>query len=146
MPEPERESTAKAQLKLRLREPLRARLEAEAKSMGYSLNTEIVRRLEASIRDEDIGAIIFGDAQMFGLMDFLARIIRAIEIDTDKAWTKDGETYLRAVETIYRLLKMPQVMASGEYPGGVRDIADLWALAAVELAFAKDAERRLDDA
>jgi hypothetical protein len=143
---PERESTAKAQLKLRLREPLRARLEAEAKRNGYSLNTEIVRRLEASIRDEDIGAIMFGDAQMFGLMDFLARIIRAIEIDAGKPWTEDGETYLRTVETIYRILKMPQVMASGKYPHGVRDIADFWALAAVESVFAKDAERRADDA
>jgi hypothetical protein len=145
-PMPERDDTAKAQLKVRLREPLRARLEAEAIRNGYSLNTEIVRRLEGSIRDDDLGAVLFGDREMFSLFDMLARLIRGIEIETGTRWT-EGATYLRAVETIYRLLKhVPQLIATGEYPGGVRDIADIHALAVVEGISRKDAERRAEDA
>jgi hypothetical protein len=44
----EREATAKAQLKVRCPERLRARLEAEAALEGHSLNSEIVSRLEQS--------------------------------------------------------------------------------------------------
>lgn len=121
---------------MRLREPLRARLEAEAKRNGYSLNTEIVRRLEESIREEDPGARVFGSDEMFATMDTLARLIRAIELDTGKHWDADRETYERAVETIYRLLKnIPRLLATGEYPGGVRDIADVGALALAERLF-----------
>jgi hypothetical protein len=142
----ERGDTAKVQLKVRLREPLRARLEAEAKKHDYSLNTEIVRRLEASVRDQDLGAVLFRDEQMFGIMDALARLIRAIELDTGHRWDEDRATYERAVETIYRFLKSaPHVIAKGEYPGGVRDIADYGALAAVELMIAKETERRGED-
>jgi hypothetical protein len=143
----ERDGTAKAQLKVRLREPLRARLEADAKRYGYSLNTEIVRRLEASIRDDDLGAIIFGGEEMFAVMDTLARIIRAVEMHTGKRWGEDPATYLRAVETICRLLKSgPVFLRTGEYPGGIRDIADAGALAVIERMIAKDAEMRAEDA
>jgi hypothetical protein len=144
---PERDAAAKAQLKVRLREPLRARLEAEAKRNGYSLNTEIVRRLEGSIRDDDLGAIIFGDPQIFGLMDTIARMIRAIEINDGKPWTENPATYLYGVEMIYRLLKnAPAVIAKGEYPGGFRDIADLGALESLKMILTKDAKRRAEDA
>jgi hypothetical protein len=143
----ERAENAKAQLKVRLREPLRARLEAEARNNGYSLNTEIVRRLEESIREEDFGARVFGDDEMFATMDTLARLIRAVELRTGKPWTADRETYELAVETIYRVLKNgPRLLATGEYPGGVRDIADVGALALIERLLKTDAERRAGDA
>jgi hypothetical protein len=143
----ERNDTAKAQLKVRLREPLRARLEADAKRAGWSLNTEIVRRLEGSIRDENLGAIIFGDEQMFAVMDTLARIMRAIELRAGKRLTDDADTYNLAVETIYRFLKnAPLMIATGTYSAEIRDIADLGALAAIERMIRKDVERRADDA
>ena len=41
------------QLKVRMKEPLRARLEKAAKSNGLSLNAEAVARLEQSFRDEE---------------------------------------------------------------------------------------------
>jgi hypothetical protein len=143
---PERSDTAKAQLKVRVREPLRARLETEARKNEYSLNTEIVRRLEASVRDQDLGAVLFRDQQMYGLMDTLARLVRAIELHEGHRWDEDLTTYERAVETIYRVLKnAPHVIAKGEYPGGVRDIADAGALIAIEQMIAKEAERRGGD-
>ena len=49
----QRGQDAVAQLKARLREPLRARLEASAKVRGVSLNTELVDRLEQSFAREE---------------------------------------------------------------------------------------------
>jgi hypothetical protein len=146
-PMPERDDTAKAQLKVRLREPLRARLEAEAKRNGYSLNSEIVARLEASIRDSELGAIIFGDPQLFGLVDTIARVIRAAELRAGKPWTESPATYFEVVEMIYRLLRAgPALIVTGKYPGGVRDMADIGALQMLENILTKDAERRAEDA
>jgi hypothetical protein len=140
-----RASSETAHLSVRLRESLRAGLEAEADRNGYSLNTEIVRRLEASLRDDDLGAILFGDREMFALMDTFARLIRAIEILNGKPFTQDPATYLHGVETIYRMLKnVPQLLATGKYPGGIRDIADVGALAAFSLAVEKDEARQAE--
>jgi hypothetical protein len=55
---PRREKTATAHISLRLKEPLRARLESDAREAGKSLNSEINRRLEQSIRDDDTGTVI----------------------------------------------------------------------------------------
>jgi len=49
MPKPKKASDI-INLKLRLREDLRARLEYAAADHGYSMNTEIIRRLEESFR------------------------------------------------------------------------------------------------
>ena len=48
-----RDAAAKAQIKLRLKEPLRARLAAEAKRNEVSLNTEIIQRLQTSLNEEE---------------------------------------------------------------------------------------------
>jgi hypothetical protein len=138
-----RPDTATAQLKVRLREPLRARLEAEADRNGYSLNTEIVRRLEASIRDEDIGAVLFGDRDLYHCMDALARLVRAVEMHEGKLWLEDRATYNRAVDTIHAFLKGgPAFVVTGEWPGGIRGIADAGALMAVEQLFVSEAGRQ----
>lgn len=49
-----REATDLAQLKVRIREPLRARLELSAKSRGTSLNAELVSRVERSYDRQDL--------------------------------------------------------------------------------------------
>ena len=84
----ERADTAKAQIKLRLREPLRAELEAEAKRRGFSLNMEIARRLENSLVEEKRGNIVFGDEEMFILMNTFASVLRAFEINRQKNGSK----------------------------------------------------------
>lgn len=142
----ERKSTAKAQLKVRLREPLRAQLEVAARNAGWSLNTEIVRRLEASVRDDDLGAIIFGDAVMYAMMDCLARAIRGVEKYMGKTWTEDAETYQLAVELACAVLKSPQSLASGGWPHEIRSLADYGAFAIYANALKTDADRRLSDA
>ncbi len=48
-----RKSTARAQLKVRLKEPIRAKLERAAKRRGVSLNAEIVNRLEQTLLEDD---------------------------------------------------------------------------------------------
>ena len=48
-----RPKTALAGMKIRLREPLRARLKSTAKRNGTSLNRELVARLEQSFSKDD---------------------------------------------------------------------------------------------
>ncbi len=50
---PEREPTAVVQLKVRMREPLRARIDDAAQRRGVSMNAEIVERLERSFLIQD---------------------------------------------------------------------------------------------
>ena len=64
-----RKSTAIVQLKLRLRENLRAQLEASAKKGGHSLNQDIVNRLAASFAMEEI----------MGLSDKVDQVNRALD-------------------------------------------------------------------
>jgi hypothetical protein len=49
-----RKQSATVDLKVRMKEPLRAALEAEARKKGHSLNAEAVHRLERSLQDQDI--------------------------------------------------------------------------------------------
>src|SRR4051794_10891857 len=47
-----REKTATVDLRVRMKEPLRAQIEEAAKERGISLNAEAVARLEQSFRDQ----------------------------------------------------------------------------------------------
>jgi|Tabmets5t2r1_1033131.scaffolds.fasta_scaffold98295_2 hypothetical protein len=58
---PARKPTAIVQLKVRMREDLRRRLEREAERREDSLNNEIVRRLESSFKrdaDQDLASAV----------------------------------------------------------------------------------------
>ena len=55
---PRRAKTAIIQLKLRIPETLRARLAAAAKRNGASLNSELKKRLEASLAAEGIVELV----------------------------------------------------------------------------------------
>ncbi len=50
------------QLKTRMKEPLRAKLEAAAEENGISLNAEAVQRLERSFFDENTAQYLLGFA------------------------------------------------------------------------------------
>jgi hypothetical protein len=69
-----RKQTATVDLKVRMKEPLRAALETEARKKGHSLNAEAVRRLEKSFHSENQGLI--------------SALLRAMA-DTPK-WIDDG--------------------------------------------------------
>lgn len=53
-----RSKTATVQLKLRLREDLRRRIEQEAKKVGHSLNQEMVNRLTQSFRQANADDVL----------------------------------------------------------------------------------------
>jgi hypothetical protein len=57
-PMAQRKQSATVDLKVRMKEPLRAALERSARQRGRSLNAEIVQRLERSLQDEEILAKI----------------------------------------------------------------------------------------
>jgi hypothetical protein len=146
-PMAKRNETATAQLKVRLREPLRARIEAAAKRSGHSLNTEIVGRLERSITDDDYGLAIFGSEEIFTVVTALAQVIRAHEIDSGKKIREDFGIYFKAIETISRFLQVaPTMLASGEYPGGIRDVVDVNVSQMIQTLAAFNATREPPDA
>src|SRR5438067_13502660 len=96
----DREKNARAQLKLRLPEPIRARLEAEAEQNGYSLNWEVVRRLDQSIKDDDLGKFLFGTRDKFFAAYYFAGIIETLEQKTGKFLTEDPAIFEMAVDAM----------------------------------------------
>jgi hypothetical protein len=141
----ERDSSAKAQIKLRLREPLRAMLEEEAKKGGFSLNSEIVRRLQNSLVEEDIGAAVFHDREVFALANLFAVLVRAYQIQRKKKWSSDPEICKLAADTLCTLLsKAPELFETGTWPGGLRTLADQGALAIIQHLLRVDDEVRAD--
>jgi len=82
-----------AQIKLRLKEPLRARLAAEAKQNEVSLNTEIIQRLHTSLTEEDMGGVVFGSRDIFVCTALVARFIRIIERKRNKKISEDPSLF-----------------------------------------------------
>jgi hypothetical protein len=78
-PMADRDEAATAQLKVRMKEPLRALLEESARHRGASMNAEIVRRLERSFerRDHAINGVAIG-AELYLVMRELASFQRRI--------------------------------------------------------------------
>jgi Arc-like DNA binding domain len=58
-----RKTTDKAQLNIRMTETLRRKIAAEAAKSGWSINSELVRRLERSFLDQGVEALIQSTAQ-----------------------------------------------------------------------------------
>lgn len=94
---PPRKQSATVQLKVRMKEPLRAELAKEAKKRGHSLNAEIVDRLEHS--DWRLGS-----RETKNLMEVLAMAVSTVEHHTGKTWTEDEETMAQAYLAIYGIL------------------------------------------
>jgi hypothetical protein len=67
----EGKKSERAQLKVRLPEPLRFSLEKEAASRGHSMNTEIVRRLSESFLARDQATTIIAKTLLEGLDDYI---------------------------------------------------------------------------
>lgn len=77
------------QLKLRFQERTRAKLEAAAKENGTSLNSEIVRRLEESLAQDERS----GGLRNRRLFNALGIAIAEIENLTGHPWTNDTATF-----------------------------------------------------
>jgi hypothetical protein len=85
----DRDESTIAQLKVRMREPLRALLEESARQRGASLNAEIVHRLKRSFerRDHAINGVAIG-AELYLVMRELASFQR--RINTALSSSEDG--------------------------------------------------------
>lgn len=146
----ERDRTEPAQIKIRLRQSLRTRLEDEAKNNGYPLSTEIVRRLEESVRGDDIGHLVFGSAERFGVLATIDRLCLAIQLTTGKGWADRDTRYLMA-DTVASYIKhgaeIYATLMAGEAPSptAARTVADAMALQAVAKILHDHLERQTKD-
>jgi Arc-like DNA binding domain len=93
-----RDQTAVADVKTRLREPLRAKLERAARHRGVSMNAEICDRLERSFqREEEFGGLEGRGRAHLALSAFNTAGARwARERGVSGAWENDPECYLVA--------------------------------------------------
>jgi hypothetical protein len=121
-----RSPEATAQLRLRVPEELRARLEADARQSGHSLNFEVVRRLGLHIQRDDVALAIFRDPALFSFLEAQARIIRWIERREGKSWT-DPEVYEKAKQVIreYQDVVLPALAAGTSIQDAVLDASTL---------------------
>src|SRR6478736_1868325 len=96
-----RDKNQTVQLRLRIRESLRARLEKDARRSGISLNAEVERRLEASFApvvpsDDDLTTLERLVKRNLEAGDYIRRVVeeqREAERrrEGEKQRTKDGE-------------------------------------------------------
>ncbi len=102
------------QLKVRLKEPLRARIEKAARKQEHPMNTEIVDRLEMSFSEDEKLQLThqivmdgvyeqFGGIGTYSIMKLLTEAIRYIEDETGKSWQDDRNTY-EQVETACKVI------------------------------------------
>jgi hypothetical protein len=108
---PTRPKTAVAGMKIRLREPLRARLEGEAKRKRISLNKELVARVEQSFTKDDAITEAFGGPDLRKVAMLMASAFainggRTAEEKSLDRWTNDPDCYLAGMLGVVGALMM----------------------------------------
>jgi hypothetical protein len=81
-----RKPSATIQLKVRMKEPLRAKIERAAKRRGISLNSEIVDRLSLSFQKEEAKYDEFGGESYYRLSQLLALAVQQGELISGERW------------------------------------------------------------
>jgi hypothetical protein len=99
-----RPKTAVAQLKVRLRETLRAQLEKSAKQHGLSLNAEIAKRLDQSFEWERA----FAEPKKMIEQDFLAAMLQK---GFQRLFTKHGVIWTQTEIKLTDLLRSVEATA-----------------------------------
>jgi Arc-like DNA binding domain len=102
----QRDETAVADVKTRMREPLRAAMERSAKQRGVSMNAEIVSRLEQSLRQEaEFGGPAGRQRAHLALSTFMAAGRRWARTRGIKgSWEDNAECYLYACFAVVEAL------------------------------------------
>ena len=100
-----RAKSATVDLKARMKEPLRAKLEVAAKTRGVSLNFEMVSRLESSFAKESAQDDALGGAETHAVLRMFGAAAHLIDIRTGKSWLSDWETAL-AVKAAWKMLAL----------------------------------------
>jgi hypothetical protein len=99
----DRDETANAQLKVRMKEPLRAALEKAAQERGVSLNAEIVHRLERSFDlEQRLKEAVDWNSEWYALT---GRLVDAFELALDEISGKP----LKAFKEATRQVRQPSV-------------------------------------
>ena len=108
---PKRKKIDRVQFNVRMREVLRAKIEAAARRRDVSMNAEAVDRLENSFladqRREDImDAVYFslGGEENYLALRWVGFGLEFVEKETGKRWTEDSATFKRAVGATLHLL------------------------------------------
>lgn len=83
-----REKSDYIQIKFRMKEELRARLELAALNAGASMNAEGVHRLQQSFQDEEK---LFKDAKMMALIRLLVGAVSMVEARTGEPWVESDQ-------------------------------------------------------
>lgn len=92
-----RRKSATVQLKVRMKEAVRAALAAAAEEHEVTLNAEVVDRLEKSIGREKARHEEFGGRELYGLLKMMAGAAAMIEERRGgKKWSEDYETGMAA--------------------------------------------------
>ncbi len=89
-----RKKSATIDLKVRMKEPLRRRIEKSAKGRGVSLNAEAVARLEQSFQKGDFTIESLGGPRRHALFLLLSAAADMIEFPTGKSFLDDFPTAL----------------------------------------------------
>ena len=89
-----RKRSATVDLKVRMKEPLRARLEKAAKENGVSMNVEAVGRLEQSFQRTDVALEALGGEDGLPFIMILRPILGGIReklaLDAETVWSNPG--------------------------------------------------------
>jgi hypothetical protein len=104
-----------AQLKFRVSQSLRNRLEEAARTRGVSLNAEITDRLERSLYDERVYSMMFQGAGLFGIVKAIAVAMREAgqmsgihlhrTLEGSQNWPNDPTAYDQAMQAATGVLE-----------------------------------------
>ena len=131
-----RKKTATVQLKLRIREELRQRLERQARGREVSLNNEMVRRLENSFESgttDLLVRVLTGSPSNSKLLGVIASVLQVAEALLTKKTRTEPQSQPRRSRRLSRLISATenslmtifQTLRTGRAPTVLRSIAFL---------------------
>jgi hypothetical protein len=106
-------------LNVRMKEPLRRKIETASKSNGVSMNSELVRRVEETFAKEEAGAAVYGGDKLEALFRVLGGAANLVEARTEKLLTEDWDT-MAAVRKAWDTL-IPRLMPVPPVPPEIED-------------------------
>lgn len=113
-----RSKAATIQLKVRMKEPMRAKIERAAEYRGISMSAEIVSRLEDTFENRDVS---FGGSDRYQLMRLFAISMGVVEQKTGKSWLEDTETRDQVKIAFSLLLNMFGPQSEPNFQEGIDD-------------------------
>lgn len=125
----DRDQTATVDLKVRMKEPLRERIEAAARTRGVSMNAEAVARLEESFRDESLLPQILNIAygrETAGLLLLIGECLRdttahsaafaGAKLEANAAWMDRPWVYRQVKDAIGTILEELEPPGTSDAP------------------------------